>query len=116
MTELICIVCPKGCRIRAEKQADGSVAASGAGCEKGIMYAGEEMTAPARVVTSTVAVEGALLPRLPVKSASPVPKSLVRDTVRALQSVRVVSPVRRGEVVARNVAGSGADFIATRDL
>lgn len=116
MADLICIVCPKGCRIKAEKKADGSVPVQGAGCQKGITYAREELTAPKRVVTSTVAIEGGILPRLPVKSSRPVPKSLVRDAVRALKEVHAAAPVRRGDVVARNVAGSGIDFIATRDL
>lgn len=113
---MICIVCPRGCRITAEQNADGEIRVDGAGCPRGSAYAREELTNPVRMVTTTVAISGAIHPRLPVRSAAPVPKASVRDVVRELARVQAVSPIARGDVVARNVAGSGVDIIASRDM
>lgn len=112
---LICILCPKGCYLEVKEAADG-FAVTGAGCEKGTAYAQEEMTHPVRMVTSTVAIDGAKYPRLPVKSEHPIPKEKVLEAARALRGVRVSSPVHLGDVVARDVAGTGTAFVATRDL
>ena len=65
---------------------------------------------------TTVAVEGGLFPRLPVRTAEPVPKPLVRQVCEQLRAVRMVGPVSMGDVVLSDVAGTGVDVIATRDL
>lgn len=113
---MICIVCPRGCRMEAEQDELGHLQVTGAGCARGARYAETELTAPMRTVTTTVRVTGAAIGRLPVKSARPVPKELVRDTVAALRGFVVSAPVQRGTVIAADVAGTGVEFIATRDL
>ncbi len=114
MTELICIVCPKGCRLRVDEARGFAV--KGNSCPRGAEYGRAELTHPVRVVTSTVRIAGALHPRCPVKTSAPIPKKLVFDAVRALDGVRLAAPVSAGQVVVRNVCGSGADFVATRDF
>ena len=56
MTELICIVCPKGCHLKVDEE--NGYAVTGNSCEKGAAYGKKELTNPTRVVTSTVRVEG----------------------------------------------------------
>ena len=72
MKELICIVCPKGCCLHVDESNDYAV--TGNGCARGAMYGRTELTNPTRVVTSTVCVSGAELPRCPVKRIAPFPR------------------------------------------
>ena len=53
--------------------------------------------------------------RLPVRTAEPAPKSKVKEIVEALRGLTVRAPVRRGEVVVRDVAGTGVDVIGEMD-
>lgn len=48
MTELICIVCPKGCHLKVDEQNDYAV--TGNGCKRGEAYGKKELTNPTRVV------------------------------------------------------------------
>lgn len=109
--QLVCIVCPKGCRITVEA---GST--SGAGCERGAAYALKETTHPTRVITSTVRIEGAALPRLPVKTDRDIPMEYVLEAMKLLDVVTVCAPVHTGDVIAASVCGTEANWIATRDM
>ncbi|MEA5051517.1 MAG: DUF1667 domain-containing protein [Oscillospiraceae bacterium] len=112
MKELVCIVCPAGCRITVAD--DGSI--TGYTCERGLHYAQNETTCPKRVVTSTVKITGGLHRRLPVRTNGEIPKTDMAAAVRALDAVSLRSPVRAGDVVLADVVGSGVDFIASRDM
>ena len=99
MAELICIVCPKGCRI----EADEDLNVTGNSCERGEVYAREELTNPQRTLTSTVRVSGASLRRCPVKSRSPIPKRLIFDAMRLLDSAEITAPVEEGFIVVSDI-------------
>lgn len=114
MTELICIVCPKGCRLKVDEKNGFTV--TGASCPRGIAYGKKELTAPTRTVTSTVAIEGALYSRLPVKTSQEIDRALVKEAVAALKTVCVKAPVKTGDVVFENILGTGVDFIATKTM
>lgn len=91
----------------------GAVEVEGNLCARGAAYAREEAVSPKRMVTALAQVEGALEP-LSVKTASPVPKELVLDVLSALHRLRVEAPVRTGDVVLRDVCGTGIDVVATK--
>lgn len=112
---LTCIRCPRGCRVRVGLGAGGSVlAVTGNACPRGDSYARAEVSAPVRTVTTTVPVDGARDEgRVAVKTVREVPKGAVLDVVRALADVRATAPVEIGDVIARDVAGTGVDVIAT---
>lgn len=110
MKNLTCILCPKGCRMSADEA--GNV--TGAGCEKGVPYAREEMRRPTRTVTTTVRVENGTIRMLPVKSAAPVPKEKMLSVVEALAKVRVRAPVALGQVILSDAGG--ADIVAARSV
>jgi CxxC motif-containing protein len=113
----LCIGCPLGCRLEVDESAAGDVVeVRGFSCRLGREFAVQEHTDPRRQVTTTVAVEGARWPRLPVKTAAPVPKHRVLAVCQALAGVRLHAPVRLGDVVATDVAGTGVDVVATRDM
>lgn len=114
MTELTCIVCPKGCRLKVDEE--NGFAVTGASCPRGVAYGKKELTAPTRTVTSTVAIEGALHSRLPVKTSAEVDRALVRKVVSALKKVRVTAPVKTGDVVLPDVLGTGVNVVASKSM
>ena len=117
ISHYLCIGCPLGCRLEVEEdERDTIVEVRGWSCKKGERYGRQEHTDPRRMVTTTVGIEGASLARLPVKTSRPVPKDQVREVCRLLRTLQVAAPVRMGEVVLADIAGSGADVVATRDL
>ena len=117
VTTYLCIGCPLGCRLEVEEGDDHEIVeVRGFGCKKGERFAVQEHTDPRRTVTTTVAVAGGLLARLPVRTAEPAPKDLVRRLCEALRPVRVEAPVRMGDVVLSDALGTGIDVVATRDL
>jgi CxxC motif-containing protein len=117
ISHYLCIGCPLGCRLEVEEDAgDTIVEVRGWSCRKGERYGRQEHTDPRRMVTTTVGIEGATLARLPVKTNRPVPKDQVREICRLLRTLKVAAPVRMGDVVLADIAGSGADVVATRDL
>ena len=113
MAEIICIVCPKGCRLLVDEQ---SLAVTGNACSRGAVYGPKELREPTRVITSTVRITGASLPRLPVKTDRDIDKALIFDVMRALDAVEVQAPVRCGDIVLPHVCGTPVHIVATRDL
>lgn len=113
--ELTCIGCPKGCRISAEIQDGTILSIKGWQCKIGEKYAREELTLPTRMVTSLVKVYGRELP-LSVKTAKPIDKSKVFDSLKEIASVRVMPPICIGDVIVPNVCETGIDVVATKEV
>ena len=111
MTELICIVCPKGCHLKVDEE--NGYAVTGNSCEKGAAYGKKELTNPTRVVTSTVRVEGGEKRRVSVKTSCDIPKSKMLEAVSMLDVVTLTAPVHIGDLVLKNILDTGADFVAT---
>lgn len=114
MKELVCIVCPKGCRLHVDEE--NGYAVTGNSCPRGEEYGKNETQNPTRVLTSTVKMAGGLYRRCPVKTNKAVPKAMLFDIMKALNAVSLQSPVAVGQVVIENVCGTGADVIATKAL
>ncbi|MEZ5380236.1 MAG: DUF1667 domain-containing protein [Microthrixaceae bacterium] len=117
VTAYLCIGCPLGCRLELEETDDHQVVeVRGFSCKKGERFAVQEHTDPRRMVTTTVAAEGGLYPRLPVRTVEPVPKHLVGAVCEALREVTVACPVGMGDVVLHDALGTGTNVVASRDL
>ena len=114
--ELTCIGCPMGCQLRATLETGVVTAVTGNTCPRGDAYARKEVTAPTRIVTSTVRVTGGTLAMVSCKTRSDIPKGKIFDVVRALKGVEVPAPITIGQVLAENVAGTGVDIIATKNI
>jgi CxxC motif-containing protein len=114
--EFTCINCPLSCSLVLSEEDGEVLEVSGSDCKVGEKYAVEEFENPQRMVSTTVKVEGGVLPLLPVVSASPIPKRMVREAVRALASVVVEAPVAEGQVVYGDILGTGVDVVASRRL
>lgn len=114
MRELICIVCPKGCRLQVDEE--HGCAVTGNSCPRGAEYGRNELLHPTRVLTSTVRVQGGLHRRLPVKTTAPIPKELIFEAMDTLNEVRLTAPVHLGQVVIHDLLGTGVDVVATRGM
>lgn len=119
--DLICIVCPNGCRMKVTLPDSGPLSpeiihVEGNRCERGVDYARQEMTCPHRVLTTTVRLTGSRHTRLPVKTSRSIPKTSLLDVMRILDHAETAAPVRCGDVIVKNVLDSGADIVATRDM
>ena len=114
--ELICIGCPMGCMLSVVTADDGTMTVSGNTCIKGEIYAKKELTNPTRIVTSSVKAEGGNHPVVSVKTESDIPKDKIFDCMREINAVKISAPVAIGDVVIRDVAGTGVNVIATKNI
>ena len=113
---LICIGCPLGCPLTVEMEGKEVKNVTGNTCPRGVAYAKKELTNPTRIVTSTVRVAGGKLAMVSVKTQSDIPKDKIFDCVKALKDVELTAPVKIGDVVLENVAGTGVNVIATKNV
>ena len=113
---LICIGCPMGCPLTVELENGAVARVTGNTCPRGDAYARKEVTHPTRIVTSTVRVEGGTLPVVSCKTRTDIPKGKIFDVARALKTVTVPAPVTIGQVLVDNVADTGVEIIATKNV
>ncbi len=116
--EVICIVCPVGCKltvVRDEHEPEG-YRVLGSQCRRGEHYGIKEVTNPTRMLPTTMAIRGTHLPRIPVRTDSPIPKSKIFECMAEINQVELEAPIKIGEVVLENVADTGVDMIATRSM
>lgn len=88
----------------------------GNSCLRGKKYAEVEVTAPKRMLTSTVKVKDGILPLLPVVSEEPLPKEKVLACAKELRKITVEAPVAAGEVICGNILGLGVNVLAARSM
>ncbi len=114
--ELTCIGCPMGCSITVTLH-DGAVEdIKGFTCKRGLDYAGKEVTHPTRIVTSTVPVTGGTDRTVSVKTRTDIPKGKIFACMEALKGVTARAPVRIGDVIVPDAAGTGVDIVATGNV
>lgn len=114
MKELICIVCPKGCRLTVDESNDFAV--TGHSCQKGVDYGKKELINPTRTLTSTVRIVGSSSSRLPVKTDHDIPKSQIANAMKLLNKVTLQAPIKIGDIVVDNILGLGVNFVATKSM
>lgn len=113
---LTCIGCPMGCALTVELENGQAVKISGSTCRRGDDYARKEVANPTRIVTSTVRVTGGTGETVSVKTRTDIPKDRVSACVAALRGLTVQAPVHIGDVIFENVADTGVDMVATREV
>ena len=88
----------------------------GHGCKRGIDHGKNEYTNPMRMLTTTVAIEGGHHRRLSVSSTGEIPKNMISQCLDVLYAVKLVAPVKRGDVIAADICGTGVDIVASRTM
>ena len=112
---LICIGCPLGCPLTVTIDGE-TVAVTGNTCTRGAEYGRTEVLNPTRIVTSTVPVQGGVIPMVSVKTREDIPKDKIFECMGQLSQVQVQAPVRIGDVILEDCAGTGVPVVATKNV
>lgn len=114
-TEMVCICCPLGCMLSVTQE-DKEILVTGNSCPRGKTYAVTEMTDPRRIVTTTVRVRGSGIPMVSVKTKDGIPKNKMMQCMKELADIELQAPVKDGDIVKADIAGTGIDVIATKNI
>lgn len=110
--DLVCIICPRGCRLSVDIGDDITV--SGNACKRGEQYAVAECTNPMRTVTSVVRVENRTDTMVSVKTENPIPKDKIFEVMSVIRKTSVNAPIGIGDVICDNIFGT--KIIATKEI
>lgn len=114
--QFICVTCPVGCAINALVENGEVVEVSGQACKLGIAFVQEELSAPKRMLTTTVRVRNGRLPLVPVRSDRALPKELLYGVVGLLRKVVLDAPVSEHQMVIEDVLATGIDIVTSRSV
>jgi CxxC motif-containing protein len=112
----VCVVCPIGCEIDVVHEGRRITSMEGNKCEKSLEFVTQELIEPMRILTTTVRIQGARWPVIPVRTDRAVPKRLFPRIMKLLRRVELQAPVNMWDVVVRNILRTGANIIATRTM
>lgn len=113
--ELTCISCPMGCQMMVCIDNE-DIRVTGNICKRGEIYAKKEVTDPRRVVTSSIRVKNGDLIRVSVKTETDIPKDKIFDCMADIFKAEAVAPVKIGDIIIENCAGTGIAVVATRNV
>lgn len=114
--ELICVNCPKGCRITVTLDNGKVTDIQGYTCEKGRNYAAQETIRPMRVLTSTVKIENGTARVLPVITEKEIPLDMVNQAMEKIRTIDVYAPIKVNDVIVPDFLHTGVDLIASRSM
>ena len=117
-TQLTCIVCPNSCRMEVVQDAGSGAILSVTGhlCNRGKVWAEQELLDPHRTLCTSVTVFGGTEPLTSVRTTALVPRSRIPELMELLKGISLPAPVRIGQVVIQGPLGLDCDVIVTRDV
>ena len=110
---IICISCPKGCRMEVESDQGHISNITGYSCPVGKKYACKEFKNPTRVLPTTVRVSNGERPLVSVKTADPIPKDKIIKVMREIAGIEVEAPVEIGQVIIKDILNTGVNLVTT---
>ena len=113
---IICTVCPNGCEVTATYTNENDITLSGNRCKRGVEYCKNECFDPKRTFTSSVKIKGAGRRMLPVRTTAPISKQILLECAEVVHNIEVCAPIKRGDVICKNVLGTDANIIAAMTL
>jgi CxxC motif-containing protein len=116
--DMVCIVCPVGCHMQIieDKESETGYLVTGAGCKRGPIYGVKELSNPTRLLTSTVKINGGILPRVPVRTDIEIPKDMIFEVMEVINSIELTAPVKMGQILAENILGLGVNIISSKSV
>ena len=111
--DMICIGCPLGCNLSVKIDGE-NIEVSGNTCPNGERYAKNEITNPVRIITSTIDVLNDK--RVSCKTKDALPKGKIFDCMKEIRTAKVKAPIKIGDVLIKDVAHTGIDVVATKDI
>jgi len=112
----ICPKCEKSCSLQIDYQGSELLSVTGHRCHLGVEFAESLFGPPLKIVSASVTVKGGIYPSVPVRTSKKIAPELVMAVIKAANQLSVEAPIRNGQVIARNIANSGAELIATRQV
>ena len=118
MRNITCIVCPIGCGIEIESGDENNLMITGNKCQRGAVYAQEEIRSPKRVVTATASLNevNCSVRRVPVKTSVPCLREKIPELLNDIYMIKVSLPVKIGDALITNWKNQGIDVVATRSI
>ena len=112
-----CTGCPNSCLLELLVQDGDIVDVRGADCGRGFEMISEQIVHPKRFFTGTVMIKsaGGTSSLLPVCSSAPVPVTELMHIARLCRRIIVNDPIFAGQIIKKNIGGSGADLLASCD-
>ena len=89
---------------------------SGAQCRRGDEFAEEEILRPKRNLATSVPLRGTASRMVSVRLTGTVPRDMIFAILAEIAGLRPEPPVKRGDVLIKDVLGTGVDVIATRTV
>ncbi len=114
--DLVCIVCPKGCRLTLEYEGNNLLSVGGATCPKGKEYATSEISDPRRNFAGSVTIRGGRFRTCSVKSSHSIPLDKLIRLGELSHGITIDAPVNVGDTVASGLLDGEVDLIATRKV
>jgi CxxC motif-containing protein len=111
-----CVICPIGCEIDVQLEDGNVVSMEGNKCEKSEEFVLQELKEPMRILTTTVRIKGAKWAMLPVRTDEPIPRRLLFKVIEELANIEMQAPVKVSDVIISDIAGTGANIVATRNM
>ena len=75
-----------------------------------------EYSNPIRILTTTVKVADKENELLPVRSSVPVPQGKLFECMEIIKKTSAKLPVKRYDVIVKDICGTGVDIVATKDI
>lgn len=111
--ELICVVCPGGCRLavgtRLEKVTESTY-------KRGEIYRLDEVKDPTRIVTLTVKMNGCDNIAIPAKTKEPTPEGMIFDVMKETNEASVKLPIKVGDATIEGVPGTDVSMVSARTV
>ena len=105
--EYTCIICPKGCKIKA--LADGKIV--GFKCSRGRQYVLDETQNPLRILSTIIRVKNGNISMCPVRTEKPILKEKLFEAMKLISKIEIEAPVQIGQIIT-NIFGT--NIISTR--
>lgn len=114
--EIICTVCPMGCRITVEGEGEKILSVEGYTCKRGQQYASNEYAHPVRILTSTMKTDSEKTPLIPVRSKQLLPKEKIMDCMEVINKTCVKTPIKRYDILIEDICHTGIPIVATGEV
>lgn len=116
MAEIICVICPNSCRLHVFKDEKGEIQVEGNQCNRGAEYGKQEFIEPKRMLITTMRIKNGVLPVIPVRSNTELPKKKIFDAVKEVNQAFANAPIEMGDIIIENIFGLGINVIASRSM
>lgn len=110
--EITCIECANRCKLSVEQIGD-EIVVSGNRCPRGLNFGREEFLGERKIVKGFVKSSADEKGKIAVETSKAVPKGMVYKVTLALKRISVEKEVSAGEIIAENIANSGANLIVS---